>query len=176
VSEYSGVNSALGVFIFGPTKLTNGVHTLAWGVTDDHGGTAGIGSRYFNVTTGRSAMRVPSQAVVARGDIVRTVVNAPLQGRRGFDLKQPFETLTPDARGRITLSGSLMDRFEVHTASTTGYLRTASGLGALPIGSHLATDGTFTWQPGVAFIGSYDFVFETADGLRELRVVLDPAR
>jgi hypothetical protein len=59
--------------------------------------------------------------------------------------------------------------------ATTGRLASAAGPSGLPVGSRLDPDGRFTWQPGVAFIGSYDFVFETASGLRESRVVLDPA-
>jgi hypothetical protein len=32
------------------TLLTNGVHTIAWGVVDDAGNGQGIGSRYFTVS------------------------------------------------------------------------------------------------------------------------------
>jgi hypothetical protein len=46
----------------------------------------------------------------------------------------------------------------------------------LPVGSRLDADGTFTWQPGAAFIGSYDLVFGAADSVREVRVVLGGTR
>ena len=32
----------------------------------------------------------------------------------------------------------------------------------------------FTWQPGLAFVGTYDFVFIGADGARRVRIVLNP--
>jgi uncharacterized repeat protein (TIGR03803 family) len=46
---YSNSSGAVGVFTIDTTTLTNGVHTIAWSVTDDMGRTDGIGSRYFTV-------------------------------------------------------------------------------------------------------------------------------
>ena len=40
---------AVGYFMLDTTLLTNGVHTIAWGVVDDAGNAQGIGSRYFTV-------------------------------------------------------------------------------------------------------------------------------
>ena len=34
------------------TTLSNGVHTISWGVTDNAGNAEGIGSRYFTVLNG----------------------------------------------------------------------------------------------------------------------------
>jgi hypothetical protein len=53
VSQYSGVNTALGVFALDTTKLANGLHTIAWVVTDNFGVTSGIGSRFFTVSNGK---------------------------------------------------------------------------------------------------------------------------
>ena len=50
----------------------------------------------------------------------------------------------------------------------------------LPIGSHLdGATGTFTWQPGVGFVGPYDLVFVRAQAGRamarhEVQIVLHP--
>ncbi|MEP6593051.1 MAG: fibronectin type III domain-containing protein, partial [Acidobacteriota bacterium] len=52
LAQYKGINTALGVFTFDTRTLTNGVHTIAWAVTDNTGGTAGVGSRYFTVANG----------------------------------------------------------------------------------------------------------------------------
>ena len=63
---------------------------------------------------------------------------------------------------------------------STGYLRTPAGLAPLPIGSRLdRATNTFTWAPGVGFVGRYDFVFvRSANGRavsrREVRIVLHP--
>jgi hypothetical protein len=40
---------AVGFFYIDTTKLTNGLHTISWGVTDSGGATSGIGSRFFTV-------------------------------------------------------------------------------------------------------------------------------
>lgn len=40
---------AVGYFVIDTTKLANGVHTIAWVVTDSAGRATGIGSRYFSV-------------------------------------------------------------------------------------------------------------------------------
>jgi hypothetical protein len=37
----------VGYSVIDTTKLANGVHTLVWGVTDNHGNAEGLGSRYF---------------------------------------------------------------------------------------------------------------------------------
>lgn len=42
-------NGAVGFYRIDTTKLVNGLHTIAWSVSDNLGHAAGIGSRYFNV-------------------------------------------------------------------------------------------------------------------------------
>jgi hypothetical protein len=107
----------------------------------------------------------------------------------------PAITVSPTSLGtgvvgtayRATLSGEELDRFEIlgaqgaaAHASYSGYLRTAEGLAALPIGSHLdAATGALTWQPGPGFLGAYDVVLvRWTDGhpasRRELRIVIRP--
>jgi hypothetical protein len=44
---YANTNGAAGYFILDTTTLANGIHSVAWSVTDDQGRTDGIGSRYF---------------------------------------------------------------------------------------------------------------------------------
>jgi hypothetical protein len=46
---YANSNGAVGYYVLDTTKLANGVHTIAWSVTDDLGRVEGIGSRYFRV-------------------------------------------------------------------------------------------------------------------------------
>ena len=47
---YANSGGAVGYFVLDTTTLTNGIHTIAWSVTDDLGRTQGIGSRYFWVS------------------------------------------------------------------------------------------------------------------------------
>jgi len=42
-------NGAVGFFMLDTTKLSNGLHTIAWSVTDNAGNAQGLGSRVFNV-------------------------------------------------------------------------------------------------------------------------------
>jgi hypothetical protein len=44
---YTNTGHAVGYRVIDTTALANGLHTLAWVVTDDHGRADGIGSRYF---------------------------------------------------------------------------------------------------------------------------------
>jgi hypothetical protein len=47
---YMNTDGAVGYFMLDTTLLTNGVHTIAWGVADNAGNGQGIGSRYFTVS------------------------------------------------------------------------------------------------------------------------------
>ena len=46
---YANTNGAVGHFSLDTRTLANGLHTIAWVVTDDMGNTQGIGSRFFTV-------------------------------------------------------------------------------------------------------------------------------
>ena len=169
VSEYPGVNTALGVHTFSTTGLAQGLHTIAWSVTDSVGGVAGIGSRYFSV-----ASAVPDTAATAQVAPVNPL-SVPLgarviSGRRGFSLDSPLRRFPPDGSGVVTIQGEEVDRFELHLRGAspasdpggtyTGYMRQGSVVRPLPIGSSLdSVNGEFAWQPGVGFVGPYDFVF-----------------
>ena len=47
---YANTDGAIGFRLLDTTALANGVHTLAWVVTDNLGAAAGIGSRFFTVS------------------------------------------------------------------------------------------------------------------------------
>ena len=44
---YANSNGAIGYYILDTTTLANGIHTIAWSVTDNLGRVTGVGSRYF---------------------------------------------------------------------------------------------------------------------------------
>ncbi len=110
----ANTNGAIGLFNLNTTKLANGVHTIAWGVTDSAGNSEGIGSRYFTVLNGTSAsvlsteevspsavvMKLPREGAAASGSAVgqqavaletAPVTPVPTYVRSGFDPSAPLE-------------------------------------------------------------------------------------
>ena len=174
-AQFSGVGNALGVFTFDTTTLANGVHTIAWVVTDNQGGAAGVGSRYFTVsngsglTTGVAQGFGPPEAV---GHRLSDADRPALSGRRGFDLAAPFQTYAAGDDRRITIQAEELDRIELEVGTgAAGYSRVNGELTPLTIGARLdAASGVFTWNPGVGFLGAHDFVL----GGRDVRIVLNP--
>ena len=171
IARYPGVTSALAVHTFDTRTLADGVHTIAWSVIDDEGNGAGIGSRYFTVANGVSAITTANGASAALRSGPET---DDMRVRRGFDNDIPWRAYPRDAPGVVVIDGEELDRFEIHVPGlTAGHLVTAGVTAALPIGSRLdPATATFTWQPGVGFVGAYDFAFETTGSVRLVRVVL----
>lgn len=188
VSLYSGVNTALGVYSFNPAQVGDGVHTIAWIVTDNLGAGSGVGSRHFTIFGGATGAQTSVDATSAlTGTLPVRDVDAlrdedgALLARRGYDSERPYGAFERDARGRVTIAGEELDRFEVRLGERgeyTGSMRVSAELAPLPIGSRM--DGTtFTWAPGAGFLGRYDLVFvRWQDGRpiakREVRIVLHP--
>jgi hypothetical protein len=163
----------MGVFTFNTNTLANGIHTIAWSVIDNQGAGAGIGSRYFTVANGAGMTLAPSASASMTSMAVSTT-GAAIQGRRGFDFDAPLRTYRPDAQGITVVQAEELDRIELHTGASEGVMATAKGFQPLPSGAKLDPNGVFTWQPGLAFVGTYDFVFTGGNGSNRVRVVLNP--
>ena len=189
---FSGLNNsngAIGFRVLDTTALENGVHTISWTVVDDQGAIEGIGSRFFTVLNGVSAVSAAGDAPVSStaaapvpAKPASRAQESPLRGRRGWDLAAPLETFEPDEAGRFIVRSEELNRVELHLGdgSHAGYLRTGEGLRALPVGSRIdRATGVFTWAPGVGFIGAYNLVLTSATGTgaerqREVRIILQP--
>jgi hypothetical protein len=187
VVQYGGINFAEAVFAFDSTKLTDGVHTIAWVVTDTKGTTSGIGSRFFRVFNGAGATASLVAAAHAGPAMRAAAVSAapqidltPIQARHGFDLSAPFQTYTPDSTGLMTVQAEEVDRIEVKTdGATSGYLQVGTGQKPLPMGSNLdPATGDFVWLPPAGFVGPYDLTFVHSAGgatvQENVRIVLNP--
>ena len=186
----ANTNGPIGISVIDTTKLSNGLHTIAWAATDSAGVTSGLGSRYFRVMNGTagsitaaaSASSTPNLA----GEIGAVPADtSPLAARRSWDPETPWQTYGVGSTGRVVLRGEEIDRFEVALGETpgethTGYMRVGDRLRQLPVGSLLDPEtGAFTWSPGVGFVGTYDLVFvrSTSAGAtsrREIRFILQP--
>jgi hypothetical protein len=184
--QFNTTGSGRGLFI-DTTKFSDGAHTIGWLVTDSTGKADGVGSRYFTVANGTSAMRIAEREATAGEIDALPIDGTALRVRTGWDVDAQPGWREADRNGRIVVEGRELDRLEVRldeavSAGWRGYLRVAGTLRPLPAGSHLAEDGTFTWQPAVGFVGAYDLVFLRATGeghlaaRREIRVTLGPGR
>jgi hypothetical protein len=184
---------AIGAFDIDTTALSNGMHTLAWGVTDSAGRSEGIGSRFFNVINGAAgdvavagdragASSAVEAAPAPRGvNAARLaglgVTAAQVWGRTSFNLQQPWQEVTPAADGRRYLRLAELGRLElaVPPQFTEGFLAVSDTLRPLPVGSRLQ-GGRFTWSPGPGYIGDYQLVFVSADEQVPFTVSIQPVQ
>jgi hypothetical protein len=180
---FNNTNGAIGFRILDTTLMTNGLHTISWTVTDNAGAIEGIGSRFFVVSNGISALTAAATSPISDEGIETAALDTtPLVGRRGWDLEAALGVFEVGANGVTVIRSEEVNRVELHLGegNYVGHLRTPAGLAPLPIGSRLdRATNIFTWAPGVGFVGPYNFVFvQSANGRpvsrREVRIVLHP--
>jgi len=146
-------NGAVGFFYLDTTTLANGVHTIAWSVSDNVGRGDGIGSRYFTVANTGASNAPASEGFVDSGSDQVVVL------RRGFDTNRDVQRLTQNQNGEYLIRIEELDRIELSVGTTSGHLLVNGVRLALPVGSSL-TAGTFYWNVGPGFLGEYEFEFE----------------
>jgi hypothetical protein len=179
-------NGPVGFFRFNTTVLVDGLHTIAWVVTDDAGSASGIGSRFFRVQNGTSLFGSSMISTTAEVQSISAlpVSAVPVQVGLGF-AAEPDRSVPADRTGTRHVAVRVLDVVRLSLGDRTGvpyegYAVSGSSLEPLPSGSTFdARDGTFGWQLGPGFIGVYDLVFvrNTIDGTREripVRVVVEP--
>jgi len=167
--------AAIGSFDIDTTVLTNGRHSIAWGVTDSAGRAEGIGSRDFIVLNGSSLMAGQSAAVAdGAAEIVGRAADiashptsdGKVWGRTGFDFDRSLEEVAPNSTGVRHVRLPELGRLELwlDDTITAGFHNANGELRPLPSGSHLDTStGRFTWGPLVGYIGPYELVFLDGD-------------
>jgi hypothetical protein len=182
-------NGAVGFRILDTTTLANGMHTIAWAVTDSGGATEGIGSRFFFVANGSASTAFgvdeSPREMAAQASAIAAAPRdkAPVFGRRGWDSDAVWNVHAVGRTGGAVIRGEELQRIElwlgdVPGQSYSGFMRAGATLAPLPAGSQLnATTGWFTWAPGAGFVGTYDLVFVRWQGTQaivrhEVRVIL----
>jgi hypothetical protein len=196
---FSNTSAAGGHFIFDWSTLTNGPHTIGWLITDDCNRADGVGSRFFNVTTGVSALTAASEAssdadfrltAFAEASAVKKAeATLPNSVASGFSRKEDDLLLArgygelpmilePDAAGARTVEVPQGDRIELR--APRGY-HEAYQLGpdgqrrGLPPGATWdAPDGIFSWQPAPGFLGRYRIVLTDGSLRISVRIVVVP--
>ena len=154
---YANANGAVGYSYIDTMKLSNGVHTIAWTVTDNAGNKDGIGSRYFTV---QNLTGCEGQEKNHKENSYGAI--------KSFD--QTFSKVWPPAGSFIEIKE--LERVEINLSNervSEGHLVVGDQLRELPIGSTLDRDnGIFYWQPGPGFIGEYHFVFIEKNGFGQV--------
>ncbi len=179
---YGNSGGAVGYLRLDTTTLANGTHTISWIVTDDQGNTEGIGSRYFTVQNGTSALTAAAVesstlAIGTHGESVGQSAASVAEMPADYSLVEikkvanddpSPETVFPESTGAISLKSLETEHIEVRLANQfdeaggryEGYLIADGQMRPLPVGSSLnRRTGVFKWQPGPGFVGTYEFVF-----------------
>lgn len=177
---------AIGLLTINTTTLSNGLHSIAWGVTDSHGRSSGIGSRFITVLNG--AADWAGDPTAAPDAPVGQEVGMRLRDLDGFgDVLGAFDARQGTALDRAftRISGRAlvlpeMARLELALpmplsgARWDGYLVQHGRLLPLPPGTTLDPGtGSFIWQAVPGWIGTHDvlFVRENDTGIRERALV-----
>lgn len=180
--QYNNSNGPTGYLHIDTTQYLNGVHTIAWTVTDNAGNREGIGSRYFSIwntntstsTGGTCGAAAQTTSMVKYGEPSEIPVDYsyPVRIKKGYNQHIKPQEIYPDKQGFINVESRELERIEIQLnpltlpASKTqpsifvGYLVVGDELRPLPIGSLIdSRRGVFSWQPGHGFFGCYEFVF-----------------
>ncbi|MBI4893369.1 MAG: hypothetical protein HY821_22300 [Acidobacteria bacterium] len=166
---YANTGGAIGYRYMDTTLLADGMHNIAWSVTDNLGRSDGVGSRFFSVLNAVSSASSATPAL-ARSPSTRLAsgpMRAGLAYRTAYNLQAPLADWPLTTAGHPqTLAIHQMDRIEIHlppasgTAPWQGGQRVNVELRALPVGSTLdSAHGIFYWQLGPGFLGSYALEF-----------------
>jgi len=145
----------IGVYSFNTATLSNGLHTIAWSVTDSAGRTEGIGSRFFNVLNSGAdpALAWADEETLARADASLRARPAEVRGpawalggltpgvegvwvRRGFDQSAPWTDLAVDEHGQRIVEIEEAGRIDLWLGAPVeaGYLVANGTLRDLPVG------------------------------------------
>jgi hypothetical protein len=152
---YANTDGAGGYYYLDTVNLSNGVHTIAWVVTDNAGNSEGIGSRYFSVmNSGAGEKGRAEKDESRRGAPPCAPVFDPYSSSSTYDDIKMVEIQELE---RVEINLSDEGVFE-------GYSIVGDQLRELPIGSTLDKEkGIFYWQPGPGFVGEFHLIFITTD-------------
>ena len=181
---YTNSGGAGASYILDTTALSNGLHTISWGVFDDAGRREGVGSRFFTVSNAPGVGSAPGSQQLA----VWAGIPRPERARRDEtpslrrdDLDAPLEPLAAGPDGWLEVTAQQYERLEFHLGAVRpGSLTVGTDARALPAGSHFDPEsGIFYWQTAAPFLGDYEFAFPGQDDDSQpvrLRVHVVPQR
>ncbi len=169
---------AIGAFVFNTSAYSNGLHSIAWSVTDSAGRVEGIGSRNFTIANGganpfsadpEAVLRINpvgpdlGMSFASLRHLERLAPTVPV--RLGMDMNV---ALRPAAvqQGVARVKAKEFERVELALPRTMsgevwdGYVVQRGILTPLPVGSFLdSAAGRFMWQSTPGYHGEYHLVF-----------------
>ncbi|MCP4215837.1 MAG: hypothetical protein GY765_14385 [bacterium] len=157
---YVNSNDAGGYFTLDTTPYANGIHAIAWVVTDNAGNSDGIGSRYFSIMNTESSRTASANSGQAFSSKKLEHAKTVAKGERKIRNTRP-------ERVEIRLAEEMQSVTDKPALKYTGGMKVGDHFRRLPVGSSLdAETGVFSWIPGPGFLGTYHLVFlaEDSDG------------
>ncbi len=161
-------SAPIGAYTFDTAALSNGLHTIAWSVSDSAGRTEGIGSRFFNVLNAVPGAASDAALRAAPARVVGTAAmlgrhrsgTGGVWGRTGFDLEAAWVSMRATATRTYTVRLPEMGRLELWLGAPVdaGYLVAGGTLQPLPVGSSLG-GAQFAWMPPAGYAGAYELAF-----------------
>jgi len=153
----------IGLRTINTAGLSNGLHTISWGVTDSASRSEGIGSRYFTVLNSSADVATDRADLGTSG--LRDLASKPpsedaVWARTGFNLETSLLALEATAgvpQVRIPEHG----RVELWIpGAVDGALIVNGEARALPVGVGIDTEqGLVTWVAGPGYLGTYRLRF-----------------
>ena len=158
----------IGAYTFNTALLADGLHTIAWSVTDSAGRNEGIGSRFFNVLNGGpdahkdAALRAAPARVVGFAAVLdwHAPASDGVWSRTGFNLATPWTAMHVNEGGTFVVRLPELGRLELWLGAPVdaGYLVVGDTLRPLPVGSSIVGP-QFGWMPPPGYTGAYTLAF-----------------
>lgn len=158
---YLNSGGAVGYYYLDTTQFANGLHILAWSITDDQGAVDGI-SRYFEIqNTGTMATSLTLQG--------RSTYLLDEGKRLSITARLTENKLQPAEEESMAIEVEQLQRLVLKLDATPGSRFIGWGRDEsepLPIGSTLNNDtGEFFWMLGPGFLGEHVLHFAATDGV-----------
>jgi len=120
---HANTDGAVGFYILDTTRLSNGAHTIAWGVSDAAGHSEGIGSRFFTVLNGMSSSIMITSSIMTSSSIMTTP--ALVQGSNGLEDVTRQQAIVGTDTGKSLATVSSIAVSDVPTYAQTGFAMNA---------------------------------------------------
>jgi hypothetical protein len=187
---YLNSHGGCGYFYLNTAKYENGMHTILWSAEDSVGNKDGIGSRYFFIEnhpgwySQSDSPKSNQEKLTIKSEDINNLpadIHTPLWFSKGYRENVKPHRIYPDNKGITYIKVNVLERIEIRLAPVSsgvkGYMVVGNQFRPLPIGSTLdAQTGTFYWQPGPGFVGTYRLNFILKDkygGMRRIDLIVE---